>query len=252
MEWFSSEIDLRLPEKSLLQIWKYLGLIPPKAPGYKRQLYIISSVIMHILITICFPLTLVMNILTCDSFPELCEVTFYALPTLGASVKFACTFLLLPKLSQVSETAERLHNRLINHDELKCLQEEMCLGHRAFIRTLITFIATFFLAELAALLVVVVSEPVLVVPAWFPFDWRSNYTISIVCHIYQFSAVICVIFELVSSDAFVLIYIQYLIGHINALSVRVKKICEHPRNEDNFQELIECIKDHQHIIRFMK
>lgn len=257
MKRLSSEIDLRNPEKYHLKLWKYLGLIPPKAPGYERRLYICYSIFVHVLFTLCCPLTTIIYIIKAKTFAEFCQASCTGITIIGASVKFSSTLLILPRLKLVSEVTERLHNRAKSDDELLCLKEAMRQAYSVVLRIFILFTFTVICSELASLVVIVMFkqlEPAFVLPAWFPLDWQHNRTHFKICYTYQMLALFFILLEFFASDTYIIMYIQNFIGHVMALSVRVKKIGEGPKTSnspDTFLELVECIKDHQQIIRML-
>lgn len=250
MKWFSSVGDLKKPEKYHLVLWKYLGLIPPQEPGYKRHMYLIVSVIMNTL-TFCCPLSMIIYMLKVDNFPKFCECAFLGSAFTGVSVKFASTIFILPKLNLVTDSAERLIQRAKNNDELHCLNEGLRKGHNIFKTIAIIFFSGYIATILVSFANVFASVPALNTPAWYPFDWENNRIIFEICTIYQIISMTFQTFQAIASDTYVIVYIKYLIGHINALAVRAQKIGEHPEkdSEDNYLDLTDCIQDHQNIIR---
>lgn len=250
MEWFNSKVDLRAPGKYHLVLWKYLGIIPPKDPGYKRRAYIWLSIIIHTLFTLGCPLSMVINTMKAETFGKFSENMYYAVAFVVASGKFACTLFILPKLNSISEVANRLHRRTTSYDELMCLQERMDQGHLVFKRISVLFTGQVLITIVASLVYIIVAEPSLIVPAWLPLDWENNQLHFYLCFFYQILCLIIFLSMVFASDTFFLLYTEYLIGHINALSVRIQKIGKESKSsQDNFTELIQCIKDHQHILR---
>lgn len=186
------------------------------------------------------------------SFHRFCEVAIVGIIGIGISARFANTLLFLPKLNIVSVMAERLHERSKSVEELECLKSNIKQGHMVFKRILIMFSMTLVLSEIASLVVTVMYEPMLPLDIWYPFDWKSSSILFIICHSHQLMIYVVQGLEVISSDTYVLIYIQYLKGHVNALIIRVRKIGEKQgkgNSSEDFMELIECIKDHQHMLR---
>lgn len=250
MKWFNSEVDLRAPEIYHLILWKYLGLIPPKAPGFKRLFYICCSLTIHILFTFFCPLLTLIYLVNAGTFSKFCEGVYLVITIGGTGVKSATTLFILPKLNLLSKTADRLHSRMKTDLEVKCLEEAISLGHKAFWRIMILFIVEVLASYLASLATIFYTkEPSFAFPAWYPFDWKNNRTNFWILYFHQFSAIMCIVIEVIASDTYVLVYIQYFIGHMRAFKARVKNICESSNRHENNLELIECITDHQHILR---
>lgn len=251
MNWLNSEIDLRKPEKHHLVLWKYLGLIPPKTSGFKRSLYICCSISVHFILTFCCPLTMIIAMLKAESFGEFCQCAFLSITLTGVSSKFANTFFIMPRLSMVSEVSERLHSRITSPDELECLQKAMSEGHTMVRIITNIFLSGLFVTELVSLTNIFATESVLNTPAWFPFDWKNNRRLFHLCNFYQFLGFFMQGLLVISSDTYIVVYFQYFQGHLKALIVRVQKIGESPgsSSKENLEELINCIKDHQRILK---
>lgn len=251
MKGLSLEIDLRRPERYHWIAWKYMGLIPPKAPGLKRTLYICYSIIIFSLLTVGFPLSIGLCFMIVESFQEFCEATFAAVTFTGESVKFLSILFIIPKLKLVTDTADRLHKRIKTDSELKYLKETMSEAYTMSMRISMVYISAVLSTELISFLNTLISERALTFPGWFPVDWQGDQKMFYICHFYQFFGSISGGLQAIVSNTYVLVYIQYYVGHVKALRVRVLKIGENPEanRHDDFMELIECIKDHQHIIR---
>lgn len=248
MKWLGSEVDLRTPEKYHLILWRYLGLIPPKESGFKRNLYIFYSVMMHIFFTITLSVTISVALMKVENFMEFCESAYVAISVCGAGMKLASTFLILPKLHLLSEMSNRLHNRIKSEFEVKCLREAITQGHRAFFGITLTFIAQITIAFIFSLLNTLMNEPVFPFATWYPFDWQNNRLTFILLYIHQNFAIFIEVMETMATDTCFLVYVQYFIGHMNALKFRLHDIAKSKR-QDKHLELIECIRDHQDILR---
>lgn len=245
MKWLSLDVDLKKPEKYHLIMWKFLGIIPPKSAGYKRNLYIAASIILHISTAFCCSLTLICAVIRAKTFPEFCKALFVTVPFVGISVIFINTLTILSKLSNFSQIGDRLYRRVASDDELAALKYAIHQGHELFIGILVLFAVATMLAIIGSAVISVMYMRIFPFPAFYPFDWQNNYFW--MCFIHQMLSIITATFECVSSDTYVIVYMQYLIGHINALCIRVKKIGRIP--EASCSELVDCIKDHQDILR---
>lgn len=229
-----------------------MGLIPPKSPGLKRTLYICYSIGICSLLTVGFPLSILLCLMTVESFQEFCEATFAGLTATGESFKFLSILFIIPKLKLVSDTADRLHKRMKTDHELKCLQETMSDAYILSKRVSMLYISAVLSTELYSFVNVLIYERALIFPGWFPLDWQGDQKMFLICHFYQFFGSMSGGLQAIVSNTYVLVYIQYYVGQVKAFRPRVLKIAGNPKttSQDNFLELIECIKDHQHIIRY--
>lgn len=248
MEQSSLEVDFRRPEKYHWVVFKYFGIVPPKIPGYKRNLYIFCSIIIHALFTVGCPVSMFIFLFKVDTFQEFSENAFVVIITAGEGVKFLSILFVIPKLRFVTETAERLVERMKSNDEKKCLNEAMKEGYKMSIRIIMAFIIGTTITQISAHIVIYASpEPILPFAGWYPIDWQNDRKKLILCQYHQFLSLAFLALQGGIANTYVLVYMQYFIGHVNALCVRIKKIGKN--GTDDILELIECIKDYQHIIR---
>lgn len=221
-------MDVRRPEAYHLIVWKYFGLIPPKESDYKRSLYICFSIVIHSIFTFGFPLSMGIYLMNVANFKQFCENAFPVIVFVEESVKLLSVLFTIPTLKYVSETAERLHRRMNSEEELKCLQEAMREGYKVSITITILFNITMLVGEIFALVsIYVMPEPVLTFQGWFPIDWQANQTNFILCHSYQFIAIIVGGTLANASNTYMFLSIGNITdytGHVNALSVRVQKL----------------------------
>ncbi|XP_037921414.1 odorant receptor 2a-like [Hermetia illucens] len=106
-------------------------------------------------------------------------------------------------------------------------------------------------SDLAAILS---KERRLIFPAYFPWDHKKSALAYHASNTYQVLGLYAQIYQDILCDTYPATLLWLLKGHLRVLGMRVKKIGYIPEKslEENYEELVECVKDHQTCFEFHK
>uniref|UniRef100_A0A1I8PLP2 Odorant receptor n=1 Tax=Stomoxys calcitrans TaxID=35570 RepID=A0A1I8PLP2_STOCA len=232
-------------------VWKCCGLRPPGRDSIWFKPYIVYAVLLNVTVTLCFPTSLIVDLILSKSLEELCENLYVTITDVICNIKFINVFTVRQKLLQVRTIVERLDMRAKTPEqrhELKC-------GIRTAKKCFMIFSRFYACAVITSQLVVYLSsERVLMYPAWFPWDWRATQRNFLFAHCYQVYAVSVQTLQNLGSDTYPQAYIVVLIAHIRALALRIKDLGSHSSTREDaskedalYRELVACVKDHETI-----
>ncbi|KAH8235599.1 hypothetical protein KR032_003756 [Drosophila birchii] len=236
------------------RVWELTGLMRPK--GMSGVGYAIYAILINVVVTILFPLSLMARLFFTHSMQEMCENLTITITDIVANLKFVNVYLVREQLDEIRVLLRRLDARAreVSHpEELAALRSEVEIaksGFRYFARIFV------FGTTLSCLRVAIAPERQLLYPAWFGVDWQHSTRAYVAIYIYQLFGLIVQAVQNCASDSYPPAYLCLLTGHMRALELRVRRIgykstdamksswgdfeaWQHQRHA----ELIECIRD---------
>ncbi|KAH8420658.1 hypothetical protein KR222_004636, partial [Zaprionus bogoriensis] len=217
------------------QVWQLMGLIRPS--GMPRHWFLLRGIVINVLVTLFFPLTLLAKLFFTYSLRELCENLTITITDLVANLKFINVFLVRRQLQEIRQLLRQLDKRamqLRNGEEIAALRQAVLTAQRSFR----TFAGIFvFGTTLSCIRVAIGQERQLLFPAWFGLDWRQSDWAYFLIYSYQLFGLIVQALQDCANDSYPPAYLCILTGHMRALELRVRRIGYPDRDSESEQEL---------------
>ncbi|XP_062139635.1 odorant receptor 2a [Drosophila sulfurigaster albostrigata] len=244
----NSELDTHSAVSYHWRVWQLMGLIRP--PGASRLGFVLRSLIINVLVTLLFPITLLAKLFYTYSLRELCENLTITITDIVANLKFINVFHVRRQLHEIKQLLAVLDGRALavnNADELAVLRQAVHTARLSFR----TFGGIFvFGTTLSCLRVAIAKERQLLYPAWFGIDWQYSNVAYVLIYVYQLFGLIVQAIQDCANDSYPPAYLCILTGHMRALELRVRRIGYHvPHQHVAYFELTACIEDYVNILR---
>ncbi|KAH8373819.1 hypothetical protein KR200_004985 [Drosophila serrata] len=204
------------------RVWELTGLMRPK--GISGVIYAVYAILINVVVTILFPLSLMARLFFTHNMQEMCENLTITITDIVANLKFVNVYLVREQLHEIRVLLRRLDARAkeVGHpEELAALRSEVEIaksGFRYFARIFV------FGTTLSCIRVAIAPERQLLYPAWFGVDWQRSTRAYVVIYIYQLFGLIVQAVQNCASDSFPPAYLCLLTGHMRALELRVRRI----------------------------
>ncbi|XP_037958877.1 odorant receptor 33b-like [Teleopsis dalmanni] len=225
--------------------WKMLGI----NTGRNKYLCGLYDIFVTLFMTINFPLHLNIGLLQSKTQGEIISNLVVNVAASACSVKQFILRRKLTKLNELNEIFGQLDGRVIDKDEQLYFQKIMLRDARFLLNTFITIYVSVSAAAILALLMD--EERRLLLPGFFPFDWRAT-NLSYLCAVgYQFVGLSMQVLQNFANDVCGPLSLCMYAGHVHLLSMRVSKIGHNAdiTPEQNYTELIACIEDYKKLMR---
>ncbi|XP_030379659.1 odorant receptor 2a [Scaptodrosophila lebanonensis] len=204
------------------RVWQLTGLLRPKS--FSSGLFIIYSIVINTLVTLLFPLTLVIQLFFAHNLQALFENLTITITDIAANLKFINVFLVRQELKQIKRLLQRLDRRAIqvnNPKELEVLRRAVATSRTGFR----IFAGIFIIGTiLSCLRVAFAKQRELLYPAWFGIDWHRSDVAYVAIYVYQLIGLIVQAAQDCANDSYPPAYLGILTGHMRALELRVRRI----------------------------
>ncbi|XP_065359763.1 uncharacterized protein LOC135953713 [Calliphora vicina] len=231
--------------------WRILGFLPTEK---YRHVYIAYSIFMNIIVTIGYPLHLMIGLFKSTTMSDIIKNLAINLTCLVCSIKTLAIWLKFRNIENMFEIIRRQDRRIcLARDEAYYYKNVVFKNVRLVLNMFVILcIGASSFAELAVLLNGVMGTWSLMYPAYFPFDPFASTKLYTVAHIYQYVGVSFQILQNVLNDTFAAMHLALLSGQIHALSLRVAKLGTDVKKTkvDNNLELLKCIQDHKDLLLY--
>ncbi|KAH8287164.1 hypothetical protein KR054_003838 [Drosophila jambulina] len=245
-----SELDTHSAVHYHWRVWELTGLMRPE--GLVGMGYSVYAILINVVVTILFPLSLMARLFFTHNMQEMCENLTITITDIVANLKFVNVYLVREQLHEIRVLLRRLDARAreVDHpEELAALRSEVEIAKSSF-----RYFARIFVfgTALSCLRVAIASERQLLYPAWFGLDWGNSTRVYVAICTYQLFGLIVQAVQNCASDSYPPAYLCLLTGHMRALELRVRRIGHKPADgiESSLDwrrqvhaELIECIRD---------
>ncbi|XP_065359764.1 odorant receptor 33b-like [Calliphora vicina] len=231
--------------------WRIMGFLPTENYG---GLYAVYSILVNVIITIGYPLHLMIGLFMSTTLFEIIKNVAVMLTVLVCSIKTVVTWLKFQNIEIMFDIIRRQNKRIaLAKDESLYIKYESLkrLGQILKLFTIL-YAAAGVSSELSVLFNGVMGTWSLMYPAYFPFDPYASSTLYILAHIYQFAGVSFLILQDIASDSFAAMNLALLSGQLRTLSMRVAKLGTDKKKgrSENNEELLECIQDHKDLLQY--
>lgn len=225
-------------------LWRALGVFPTKKYSNLYKLYTISIIIV---ISICYPLTLGIELFRQKSIKDVIENMATNATVCVCSIKLGIRFWKTKEIFEIAELLKPLDKRIQDSTEI---HEIEIIKRNVKNMKIVYAISYMSVMVLGGLALIFLTEKRLMYPAYFPFDWKRFYVPVI---LYQYLGISYQVWINFANDSFSPTMLCLLSGHMKILCLRIERIgYNSDLKSSHYKELRQCIADHKQIIRFTK
>ncbi|XP_065369883.1 odorant receptor 59a-like [Calliphora vicina] len=224
--------------------WKILGITLDIDNNHRHvKVYILYSILLNILVTICYPLHLALQLFRSDSMADNIKNLAVCVTCVACSTKFIIYSTKLSIIRQFEQILERLDARIKDDVEKNYFRRMRNRLRNVGLVFLSVYLPVGITAELSFMFR---EERSLLYPAWFPFDWLQSTGWFYVANVYQIVGIFFLLLQNYVDDTFPPMALCMLSGHIKILSLRVARIGYDEKSlHENEEELNRCVEDQQ-------
>lgn len=224
--------------------WKILGItLDIDSKHQYRNIYIFYSIILNIMVTICYPLHLALQLFRSDSMADNIKNFAVCVTCVACSTKFLIYSTKLSTIRKFEQILQQLDERIQNEVETRYFQRLRSRMINVGLVFLSVYLPVGITAELSFIFR---GERSLLYPAWFPFNWMDSTGLFYVANVYQIVGIFFLLLQNYVDDTFPPMALCMLSGHIKILSIRVANIGFDKKSlHENEQELNRCVEDQQ-------
>ncbi|XP_043661317.1 odorant receptor 2a [Drosophila teissieri] len=208
------------------RVWELTGLMRP--PGVSSLRYVVYSIVVNLMVTVLFPLSLLARLLFTTNMAGLCENLTITITDIVANLKFANVYMVRKQLHEIRSLLRLMDARAMlvgDPEEVSALRREVNIAQSTFR----TFASIFvFGTTLSCIRVAVRPDRELLYPAWFGVDWMHSTRNYVLINIYQLFGLVVQAIQNCASDSYPPAFLCLLTGHMRALELRVRRIGSRP------------------------
>lgn len=226
-----------------IKIWEMIAIYPINySNDLIKYLHRSGCVVLHILLAIVYPLTMIIGLFQQDNVKDILENLAMVLSMVMVSVKGFCIWLYMDNFLKMDKIVSKLEPKFTS-TPYGVKQHEECKKQSNFY---FKIFATYYLSVvlLAGLTILTFTEKRLQYPAYFPFDWKSNNSVYAMLAIYQYFGWLIVVGCNCTFDTYPPLLIFLLQKYLDILSNRISSI-GYDEDADAHQLLKESIEDHK-------
>nr|XP_036677776.1 odorant receptor 33c [Drosophila suzukii] len=213
------------------------------------QLYVAA---LHILVTLWFPLHLLLHLLLHPSAAELVKNLSMSITCLACSLKHVAHLYHLPEIVEIESLIGQLDTFVSSEQEHRYYQDHVHCHAKRFTRCLyISFGMVYVLFLLGIFVQIINGNWELIYPAYFPFDLERNQWMAASALGYQVISMLVEGFQGLGNDTYTPLTLCLLSGHLHLWSIRMAQLgFLEDETASNHQRLLEYIEQHKLLVRF--
>lgn len=238
-------LDSNMAFRLLWFNWRFIGMNPPKEQRYRIPYYFYATFVATFS-TFCLPASLFLNLFFIDNFPQLLTNLSISLTIGVASMKYMVVFLHRHALKRVSNYLGPLDVRCAPYAEDRQHIAEAIRISRVFY----WFYLLFYIFCASGFAVIGITNHRLVYDGWIPPFFSNAELNYLLAFAYQNAAQVFTIIQNISNDIYPQCYLAIQIAQLRALAARIRRIGQDEQwsKEENFQELLHCVRDHKNLL----
>ncbi|KAH8240350.1 hypothetical protein KR038_004744, partial [Drosophila bunnanda] len=227
--------------------WRVLGVAHHRI-GSWRNLYLCYSVLLNLLVTLCYPLHLGMSLFRNRTLTEdILNLTTFATCT-ACSVKCLLYAWNIRDVAEMERLLLLLDNRVVGPEQKRVYGEVRVQLRNVLYVFIGIYLPCALFAELSFLFK---EERGLMYPAWFPLDWLNSTRNYYIANVYQIVGISYQLLQNYVSDCFPAVVLCLVSSHIKMLYKRFEEVGMDPaRNSES--DLEECITDHKRLLELFR
>ncbi|KAH8329399.1 hypothetical protein KR074_010033 [Drosophila pseudoananassae] len=233
--------------------WICMRILAPTFFGQPTRLLRAYVVALQFLITLCFPLHLLLHVLLHPAPADLFKNLIMTITCSACSLKHVAHFVHLPEIQEIDSLITQLDKFIESEDEHQYYRENVKSNAKRFTQCLfISFGIIYAIFILGFFVVVATGTGELLIPAYFPFDWKRNQCLYALAISYQIFGVLIDGLEGLSNDTYSPLTLCLLGGHIRLWAMRMSRLgFEGNESEmDQYRRFLEYIEQHKLLMRF--
>ncbi|KAH8353565.1 hypothetical protein KR084_011881 [Drosophila pseudotakahashii] len=232
--------------------WLCMRVLVPtffKESSRSIQLYV---VVLHGLVTLWFPLHLLLHLLLHPSPAELLKNLTMSLTCVACSLKHLAHLYHLPEIVEIESLIGQLDAFISSEQEHRYYQDHVRCHAKRFTRCLYTSFGMVYVVFLFGVFVQVISGNwELIYPAYFPFDLERSRCLAAVALGYQIFSILVEGLQGLGNDTYTPLTLCLLGGHLHLWSIRIAQFgFLEDETASNHQRLLEYIEQHKLLVRF--
>nr|QKN21013.1 odorant receptor [Bactrocera correcta] len=228
--------------------WAILGIKSLKPYGFIRTLHVAFGYIGLVMCPVVFVVGFIQVTKQTSSMTVILTALQVSLNSLGLPVKAFVRVIYLDRLRSVEPIFKGLDERYQNPQGRFAIRDNVIQSAHLFVTLLALYLAHCTVSLPTSLYMH--TQPLNI---WLPLvDWIPHPTIQFWSHFVI--EVVYVYFLLMAqcmNDIYPAVYIKAIRTHISLLVDRVSRLGENPEltDEDNYHELIDCVRSHQELLQ---
>ncbi|KAH8413669.1 hypothetical protein KR222_003180, partial [Zaprionus bogoriensis] len=226
-------------------VWRILGLAQGQLKW--RRLYICYSLLLHLLVTIGYPLHLLLSLFrNANLTDDIRNLTTSAI-CLACSLKFAIYAYNFDKLERIEHLLKLLDSRVSGQAEMDIYRQLKTQLRNILYVFIGIYLTVGLFAELSFLCQ---KERGLMYPAWFPLNWHDSTRNYYAAHVYQIAGIWFVLMQNWANDCYPAMMLCLISAHLQMLYSRLERVGSVPQEYEAaaHRRLEDCITDHKHLL----
>ncbi|KAH8402917.1 hypothetical protein KR222_000097, partial [Zaprionus bogoriensis] len=232
-------------------LWFCFRLLAPTFFGARSRAVYIYVVLLHFLVTLMFPLHLLLGLLLPAAPAQVFQNLTMSLTCAACSLKHAAHIWHLRDMVEIEKLLLQLDECVKSDEEQRYYHGPLqCSVNRITRCIYISFAFIYLLFVLSMILVLMSESHELIYHAWFPFDWRRNRLLYGMAFGFQLLCILIEGAQGITNDIYTPLTLCYLSGHIHLMGIRLSRLGFDvlPRVTIH-QQLSACVQDYALLMR---
>uniref|UniRef100_A0A1I8P6G9 Odorant receptor n=1 Tax=Stomoxys calcitrans TaxID=35570 RepID=A0A1I8P6G9_STOCA len=245
-------LDTKSLFKTHFVCWRLLGMMPPKKYSH---LYWTYSLVISIVVTVGYPLHLILGLFTSTTMYEIIQNLAITLTCTVCAMKTFAIWWRFKDVDIMFDIVRRQDERIRPGEEYEYMRKKVYPSIRSLIHLFYMIcISVGVFAEVAVLFNGLRGSWLLMYQAYFPFDVFASSRNYVIAHLYQLVGLYCIVLQNLVNDTFAGAHLSLLGGQVHLLSMRVAKIGYDAKKTlaQNNEDLLECIRDHLDLLEYRR
>ncbi|EDV99372.1 odorant receptor 33c [Drosophila grimshawi] len=232
-------------------LWICFRVLVPTFFGARSRTVFVLMVIVHFLITVMFPLHLLLGLMLQGTPAERLKNLTLSILSTACSLKHIMHVWHLPQMMEIEKLLHELDKSVQSDEEHHYCQETLQCHVNRITRCIYTSFAVVYIAYIPTILLAILAEPrELLYVAWLPFDWRQSGLHYSLAFSYQILSIMIECMQALANDIYSPLTLCYVSGHIHLLGIRVSRLGVYQKSErQTRQQLRACFEDYSLLMR---
>lgn len=219
------------------------------------KLYKLYSYTIHFIFSLMYLMCMILNFINIDSIINATDALFPTLTVVAYCLKVVNFYVNADEMQKIFEDIMKFQFK--NDNEIQLTNERLRSLYKLSVCFLTTAHVTIMLAFIRVLFIY--DSPELPLQSWYPIDWKNVNLYYWIAYAYQMIGAILILNVNATLDlysvflmAIICKHIEIIGGRLANITVQYEKRTKYPNlaeQERINEELIDCIKVHQNLIR---
>ncbi|XP_068150912.1 odorant receptor 33c [Drosophila tropicalis] len=234
--------------------WFSIRLLAPTFFGAKSRAVQIYVVLLHLLVTIMFPVHLLLGLLLQPTPDEMFKNLTMSITCMACSLKHIVHLFHLSDIVEIEALLERFNTFVISEEEQGFYHNNLSRSIQLIYRCIqISYIFIYLMFLLTLILHIRGEQRELLYSAWLPFDWQKNAIFYTLAVSYQTVCLFLEGFQGLTNDSYTPLTLCFLAGHVHLLVMRLKQLgyqeLKDARELNQHAQLLTYIEQHRLLMR---